>query len=259
MKIATWNVNGLRAIVAKGFQSSVDEIAPDVLCLQEIKATEEQLSELSNLEEFPYRWIHPAARLGYSGTAIFSKLPFEKCTIQTPDELINPQEGRVQAIDLGPFFLVNVYTPNVGSELARLEFRSTIWDPEFCSFIDTLSRKKPVIVCGDMNVAHQPIDLSYPERNAGSAGFTDEERLGFSRYISRGWVDVFRYFYPDVTDCYTWWSYRTSARSRNIGWRIDYFLSSPELLQNFQNITIYAQCMGSDHAPVVLDGIFSEI
>ena len=253
VRIVTWNVNGLRAVAKKGALSGLDELAPDVLCFQEIKANESQIDALDLFPEFPYRYLHPADRPGYSGTAIFSKYAFERFDEFSPDALIEPQEGRVGSADFGQFYLVNVYTPNSGGELARLDFRSATWDPEFCAFIDRLKQQKPVIVCGDLNVAHQPIDLSHPEQNVGFAGFTDEERMGFSRYLAHGWIDVFRYFYPDATECYTWWSYRSGARQRNIGWRIDYFLASEDMLPHLKNITICAQCLGSDHAPILLE------
>ncbi|UPA28093.1 MAG: exodeoxyribonuclease III [Verrucomicrobiota bacterium] len=254
MKIATWNINGLRAILQKNFEVNVRELNPDILCLQEIKIQPSQIEELSSfLEEYPFRYYHSAERPGYAGTTVLSKTALKERKGESPDVLIQPQEGRVQVLDVEEFYLVNVYTPNVGSELARLPFRSETWDPEFCAWIDTLRQERPVLVCGDFNVAHEEIDLAHPERCRGSAGFTDEERSGFDRYISRGWVDVFRSFYPDATDCYTWWSYRSAARQRNVGWRIDYFLASDDLLSNIRSIAIYPDCLGSDHAPVMLD------
>lgn len=252
MNIVSWNVNGLRAILKKSFEADISSLNPDILCLQEIKASPSQLDNLSFLDPYPFKYYHSATRPGYSGTAIFSKIPLNLIDEPTPDTLLDPQEGRIQAVDCGTFILVNVYTPNSGADLSRLDFRHDSWDPEFCRFIDTLQQMKPVLVCGDFNVAHQEIDLAHPESNHHSAGFTDEERLGFSRYLSHGWIDVFRHFYPQEPDCYTWWSYRMHARERNVGWRIDYFLASETAIPLVDSIQIAVDFLGSDHAPVVL-------
>jgi exodeoxyribonuclease-3 len=274
MKIVSWNVNGLRAIVAKNFEESLGCLDPDILCLQEIKAKPSQLPEGGFLHALPHKHFHPAERLGYSGTAIFSKKPYSVLNVETSngngifgelsfprlDGLIEPQEGRVQVVDCAhpkgeSFFLVNVYTPNAngGGDLRRLEFRQGVWDPRFCAFLEHLRGLKPVIVCGDFNVAHREIDLAHPHQNHHSAGFTDEEREGFSRYIERDFVDVFRQFYPDRPNCYTWWSYRMRARQRNVGWRIDYFLASKEIASKIKNIEIHGHAMGSDHAPIAIE------
>jgi exodeoxyribonuclease-3 len=279
MKIISWNVNGLRAILGKNFERDISHLDPDILCLQEIKVKPLQLPNLDFLPQFPFKYFHPAERLGYSGTAIFSKKELAVTSasdgqsdvndvprgtlgeqsrnglrldhlVSMPDDSIEPQEGRVQVADCSDFFLVNVYTPNAGTELTRLAFRHKVWDPIFCVFLGTLREQKPVIVCGDFNVAHQEIDLASPERNHLSAGFTDEEREGFSRYVATGFKDIFRQFYPDKPDCYTWWSYRMLARQRNIGWRIDYFLASEAIASQMKNIEIYTNIMGSDHAPI---------
>ncbi|MDR2812472.1 MAG: exodeoxyribonuclease III [Puniceicoccales bacterium] len=269
MKIISWNVNGLRAILAKDFERDMLALDPDILCLQEIKVKPTQLANLDFLPQFASKYFHSAERSGYSGTAIFSKKKLAIASTEnnsseinsvprgtwpsTPDTLIEPGEGRVQVADCEDFFLVNVYTPNAGAELARLAFRYKIWDPAFCSFLEALRTQKPVIACGDFNVAHLEIDLANPERNHLSAGFTDEEREGFSRYIASGFADVFREFYPDKPNCYTWWSYRMAARQRNVGWRIDYFLASQGIISPIKNIEIHANIMGSDHAPIGIE------
>lgn len=274
MRIVSWNVNGLRAILAKNFAESIQFLDPDILCLQEIKVEPSQLPGSDFLQFLPFKYFHSAERLGYSGTAIFSKVPWKVfCAapamggeghkifhLETPDLLINPQEGRIQVLDCdnggaGGFFLVNVYTPNAngGAELKRLRFRYEVWDPAFCNFLEALRERKPVIICGDFNVAHQEIDLAHPECNYQAAGFTDEEREGFSHYIDRGFVDIFRKFYPQKPHCYTWWSYRMASRRRNIGWRIDYFLASQTVASEIKNIKIYADIMGSDHAPIAIE------
>jgi exodeoxyribonuclease-3 len=269
MKIISWNVNGLRAILVKDFGRDMLTLDPDILCLQEIKVKLAQLPNLDFLPQFAFKYFHSAERSGYSGTAIFSKKKLAIASIgsnlseannvlrgiwtSTPDTLIEPGEGRVQVVDCGNFFLVNVYTPNAGAELTRLAFRHKTWDPAFCLFLEALRAKKPVIACGDFNVAHREIDLANPERNHLSAGFTDEEREGFSRYIASGFADVFREFYPDKLDCYTWWSYRMAARQRNVGWRIDYFLASHGIILRIKNIEIYTNIMGSDHAPIGIE------
>jgi exodeoxyribonuclease-3 len=282
MKIVSWNVNGLRAILAKNCEHDMQRLDPDILCLQEIKVKPTQMPTLDFLPQFPFKYFHPAERPGYSGTAIFSKrelavaitgsdrsaigdvprgtLPIAKGDgaffgqyFETPDALIEPREGRIQVADCGDFFLVNVYTPNAGAELTRLAFRHGAWDPAFCVFLEELRAQKPVIICGDFNVAHQEIDLANPERNHFSAGFTDEERVGFSRYIVHGFDDVFRKFYPDKPNCYTWWSYRMGARQRNVGWRIDYFLTSESISQRIKSVEIYNAIFGSDHAPIGID------
>jgi exodeoxyribonuclease-3 len=278
MKIISWNVNGLRAILEKNFERDILRLDPDVLCLQEIKVKPIQLLNPGFLPQFTFKYFHPAERLGYSGTAIFSKTELAVSSdgerndvtdvprgtswersgdrlrldhwIPMPDVLIEPQEGRVQVADCKDFFLVNVYTPNAGAELTRLEFRHKVWDPAFCTFLGTLREQRSVIVCGDFNVAHQEIDLANPERNHLSAGFTDEERKGFSRYVANGFGDIFRQFYPDKPGCYTWWSYRMLARQRNIGWRIDYFLASRAIASQIKSIEIYTDVIGSDHAPI---------
>jgi exodeoxyribonuclease-3 len=275
MKIISWNVNGLRAILAKDFERDILRLNPDILCLQEIKVKPTQLPNRDFLPQFAFKYFHPAERSGYSGTAIFSKKEFtialaednfggannvprgtfreRNSLASTPDALIDPQEGRVQVADCEDFFLVNVYAPNAGAELARLKFRHKTWDPAFCSLLRALRAQKPIITCGDFNVAHREVDLANPGRNHLSAGFTDEEREGFSRYIANGFMDVFREFYPDKPNCYTWWSYRMAARQRNVGWRIDYFLAPPEILSSVKNIEIYANIMGSDHAPIGIE------
>jgi exodeoxyribonuclease-3 len=282
VEIVSWNVNGLRAVLAKDFERDILCMDPDILCLQEIKVKPVQLPNLDFLPQLTFKYFHAAERPGYSGTAIFSKKELAISSaegdwsrkdnvprgtlgsrdgdkqylsewIPTPDAIIEPKEGRVQVADCGDFFLVNVYTPNAGAELMRLQFRHKTWDPAFCAFLEALREQKSVIVCGDFNVAHQEIDLAHPDQNHRSAGFTDEEREGFSRYIACDFVDIFRQFYPNEPGCYTWWSYRAAARQRNVGWRIDYFLASKEIALQIKSIKIYNHIMGSDHAPIGIE------
>jgi exodeoxyribonuclease III len=252
-KIISWNVNGLRACLKKGFAAFVDTEQPDILCLQEIKAFPGQVPY-----EFPaeYEVIwYPANKPGYSGTLIASKLPVLDRRLGLGIEA-HDQEGRVIALAHPDFWMVTVYTPNSKNDLQRLPYRSAEWDVLFLAYMKALEQSKPVVFCGDLNVAHQEIDLARPNDNHMSAGFTDEERRGFGNILAAGFVDSFRALHPDARDEYSWWSYRAGARKRNVGWRIDYVCLSPCLRPRLQEAFILQQVAGSDHCPVgvVLEG-----
>ncbi|OLS01499.1 exodeoxyribonuclease [Tissierella creatinophila DSM 6911] len=248
IKLISWNVNGIRACVKKGFLDYFNEVDADMFCLQETKLQEGQIDlELPGYEQY---WNY-AQKKGYSGTAIFTKKsPLSVSYGLGIDE--HDTEGRVITLEFEDFFLVNVYTPNSQRELARLDYRMQ-WEEDFSDYIKDLDHKKPVIVCGDLNVAHKEIDLKNPSSNRKNAGFTDEERGKMTDLLSRGFVDSFRYLYPDKEDAYSWWSYITKARDRNAGWRIDYFLVSEKLKENIVEASIHSEILGSDHCPVVLD------
>lgn len=250
MRLISWNVNGLRAVMKKNFYTFLEAYDPDVLCLQEVKACKDTVKTLS--VPFKHAVFHCAQKKGYSGTAIFSKYPplltLTDCKIDQ-----ECQEGRVLVAEFEFFYLVCVYTPNSKSQLERLGYRYREWDPQFLLYIKSLEQKKPVIVCGDLNVAHQEIDLANPQDNHFCAGFTKEEREGITNVLEEGFIDTFRYFYPNTTGAYSWWSYRTNARARNVGWRIDYFLASQALKDKLKNAYIYDQVLGSDHAPVGIE------
>lgn len=247
MKLISWNVNGLRACVNKGFLDFFQEIEADIFCVQEIKLQEGQIElDLPGYEQY---WNY-AEKKGYSGTAIFTKTPPQSVTYGLGIEE-HDNEGRMITLEFDSFFLTNVYTPNSQRGLARLDYRM-VWDDAFRSFVSELSETKPVIICGDLNVAHQEIDLKNPATNRKNAGFTDEEREKFSQLLDAGFIDTFRHFYPDKTDAYTWWSYFAKSRERNIGWRIDYFLVSDALERQLVDAAIHDQIMGSDHCPVEL-------
>lgn len=255
MKLVSWNVNGIRAIAKKSFFDHLETLQSDILCLQETKAQDDQVTEtLSALEGF-HIYSHSAERKGYSGTAILSKEPALNVSYGIGiDE--HDQEGRVIAAEYADFYLVNVYVPNSGSELLRLDYRQE-WDKAFFSFLKKLEETKPVIVCGDMNVAHKPVDIARPKANYNkTAGYMQEEIDGMDRYTQGGFVDTFRAVYPDKTDAYSWWSYRGGARAKNIGWRIDYFLISETLKPSLKDAFIYPEMDGSDHCPV---GIILEL
>jgi exodeoxyribonuclease III len=247
MRIISWNVNGLRAILRKNFMEFIEEEQPDILCLQEIKAKPEQVDlEIDGYEVF---W-NSAQRPGYSGTMVLSKIPPVDTRTGTAKNRLD-EEGRVLTLELDDFFLVNVYTPNSGNALKRLAFRHQDWDPIFLRYMRRLEKTKPVVFCGDLNVAHQEIDLANPDSNHNNAGFTDEEREGFDRIVKAGFIDTFREFYDDGGH-YSWWSYRTNARARNVGWRIDYFCISPPLRPRLESAEILDQVLGSDHCPVAI-------
>ncbi|MFY9122148.1 MAG: exodeoxyribonuclease III [Limnochordia bacterium] len=247
MKLISWNVNGLRACLNKGFLDFFREIDADIFCIQETKLQEGQVQlELPGYEQY---WNY-AEKKGYSGTAVFTKPKPLNVRFGLGKEE-HDREGRVITLEYDSFFLTNVYTPNAQRGLARLDYR-LVWDDAFRSFVQELKQVKPVIICGDLNVAHQEIDLKNPESNRKNAGFTDEERGKFSELLEAGFIDTFRHFYPDKRDAYTWWAYFAKARERNIGWRIDYFLTSQDLEENLVDALIHDQVLGSDHCPVEL-------
>jgi len=247
MKLISWNVNGLRACLNKGFLDFFREIDADIFCIQETKLQEGQVQlELPGYEQY---WNY-AEKKGYSGTAVFTKPKPLNVRFGLGKEE-HDREGRVITLEYDSFFLTNVYTPNAQRGLARLDYR-LVWDDAFRSFVQELKQVKPVIICGDFNVAHQEIDLKNPESNRKNAGFTDEERGKFSELLEAGFIDTFRHFYPDKRDAYTWWAYFAKARERNIGWRIDYFLTSQDLEENLVDALIHDQVLGSDHCPVEL-------
>ena len=247
MKFISWNVNGLRACMQKGFLDFFKEADADIFCLQETKLQAGQL-ELS-LPGYHQYWNY-AQKKGYSGTAIFTKKePLSvSCGIGIEE---HDQEGRVITLEFDDFYFVTCYTPNSQNELARLSYRME-WEDAFLAYLDGLKEKKPVVFCGDLNVAHQEIDLKNPKTNRRNAGFTDEEREKFTRLLTHGYIDTFRYFYPDATGMYSWWSYRFKAREKNAGWRIDYFVVSHELADRLQDAKIHTEVFGSDHCPVEL-------
>lgn len=249
MKFISWNVNGLRACVQKGFLNVFKEMNADFFCIQETKLQEGQIS--LELPEGYYDYWNYAQKKGYSGTAVFTKhKPLAvTCGIGVTE---HDQEGRVLTLEYDNFYLVTCYTPNSQSELARLSYRME-WEDAFLKYLDQLKQKKPVICCGDLNVAHQEIDLKNPKANHKNAGFSDEEREKFSVLLSHGYVDTFRYFYPDMELIYSWWSYRFKAREKNAGWRIDYFLVSEDLKEKLADAKIHSDILGSDHCPVELE------
>lgn len=248
MRLISWNVNGIRACLKKGFAEYFQEVDADIFCIQETKCQEGQV-EL-DLPGYHQYW-NSALKKGYSGTAIFTKQEPLSVSygigVQEHD-----QEGRVITLEYEGFYFVTVYTPNSQSELARLSYRMD-WERDFLRYLEGLEEEKPVIFCGDLNVAHQEIDLKNPKTNRKNAGFTDEERACFTRVLQSGFIDTFRYFYPDQEGIYSWWSYRFRAREKNAGWRIDYFLVSPSLRGKLVDAKIHTQVMGSDHCPVELD------
>mgnify|MGYP001624075299 FL=1 len=248
MKLISWNVNGLRAVYKKGFLDFFNKIDADIFCIQETKMQEGQITlELEKYEQY-YNY---AVRKGYSGTAVFTKIKPEKVTYGIGIEE-HDQEGRVITLEFKKFYLVNCYTPNSGRELARLNYRMT-WEDAFKEYLKKLDKNKPVIICGDLNVAHKEIDLKNPKTNRKNAGFTDEERGKINNLLESGFTDSYRKLYPDKTDAYTWWSYMGNARAKNIGWRIDYFLTSDRISSKIKETYIFDEIMGSDHCPVGLE------
>ena len=248
MKLISWNVNGLRACVQKGFLDIFKELDADMFCIQESKLQEGQIS--LELEGYHQYWNY-AIKKGYSGTAIFTRR--EPMSVAYGIDIEeHDQEGRVITLEFAEFYLVTVYTPNSQSELARLDYRMR-WEDEFLSYLKGLEEKKPIVFCGDLNVAHKEIDLKNPKTNRKNAGFTDEDRGKFSTLLGQGFIDTYRYFYPDQEGIYSWWSYRFQARKKNAGWRIDYFCVSESLKEKLVDAKIYTEIMGSDHCPVELD------
>lgn len=263
MKLYSWNVNGIRAVLKKGaLQDFIVRHDPDILCLQETKASRDQFEI-----DFPQYHEHffSAVKKGYSGTAIFSKTPALRYEDGFPEDIIeefhvtgdvygNPNdEGRVIAAEFDDFWVVTVYTPNSKDDLSRLTLRYDCWDRAFLAYVKQLEKTKPVLFCGDLNVAHQEIDLANPEPNRGKHGFTDEERERFGDFLKAGYVDTFRQAYPDKTEAYTWWTAWANARARNVGWRIDYWLASKDIAPKVTNPQIHADVMGSDHCPVSIE------
>lgn len=245
IKLISWNVNGLRACCDKGFRDIFTQLDADFFCLQETKMQEGQL-DLS-FEGYTSYWNY-AEKKGYSGTAIFTKhQPLQVTYGMGIDE--HDHEGRVITLEMEKFFLVTVYTPNSQDGLKRLDYRMT-WDDDFRAYLQKLDQSKPVLVCGDLNVAHKEIDLKNPKTNRMNAGFTDQEREKFQLLLDAGFIDTFRYFYPEQTNIYSWWSYRFKAREKNAGWRIDYFLASASLADKLKEAKIHTEIFGSDHCPV---------
>lgn len=248
MKLISWNVNGLRAIMGKNFMEFFEAADADIFCLQETKLQAGQIE--MDLPGYHQYWNY-AEKKGYSGTAIFTKQ--EPIDVRYGIDIEeHDKEGRVITLEFTDFYMVDVYTPNSQNELARLDYRMT-WEDAFRDYLCELRKAKPVIVTGDMNVAHEEIDLKNPKSNRRNAGFTDEERGKMSELLASGFIDTFRYFYPDLTEVYSWWSYRFKARERNSGWRIDYFLVSEELKDRLEDAKIHTEVTGSDHCPVELD------
>ena len=248
MKFVSWNVNGLRAAIGKGFMESFEKLDADIFCLQETKLSEGQLDiELKGYSQY---WNY-AEKKGYSGTAVFTRKEPLNVTygIGVPE---HDKEGRVITLEFEDFYFITVYVPNSQRELTRLAYRQE-WEAAFLSYILKLEEKKPVIYCGDLNVAHKEIDLKNPSSNHHNAGFTDEERECFSKVLESGYIDTFRYFYPDRKDIYSWWSYMFHARENNAGWRIDYFVASKKLENRLKGADIHCDIMGSDHCPVELE------
>ena len=263
MKLYSWNVNGIRAVVKKGeFQKFIAKHDPDILCLQETKAQQGQAEiDLPQYEEY---W-NSAEKAGYSGTAIFSKIKPLAVINGFPENIIKKfkvsgdtygdpnKEGRVIAAEFDDFYVVTVYTPNSKGDLSRLSLRNDSWDPAFLAYVKQLENKKPVLFSGDLNVAHNEIDLANPKPNVGKHGFTDEEREGFQKFLDAGFVDTFRMFTPDGNGHYSWWTHWANARARNVGWRIDYFLVSENLKDRINSAEIHADVLGSDHCPVSIE------
>lgn len=247
MKLISWNVNGLRACVGKGFLDFFNEMDADIFCIQESKLQEGQID--LELEGYHQYWNY-AEKKGYSGTAIFTKQKPLNVTYGIGIEE-HDKEGRVITLEFEDFHMVTVYTPNSQNELKRLDYRMK-WEEDFQNYLVELDNKKPVVVCGDLNVAHKEIDLKNPKTNKKNAGFTEEEREKFTKLLDRGFIDSFRYFNPELEGAYSWWSYRFNARKNNAGWRIDYFCVSKKLEDKLESATIHSEVMGSDHCPVEL-------
>lgn len=262
MKIFSWNVNGLRAVLKKGaLQDFVRDYAPDILCLQETKAQQGQAEV--DFAEYEELW-NSAERAGYSGTAIFTKVKPLSVRYDFPEEITAAidgweddfgdarKEGRVLTAEFADFYLINTYVPNEKDDLGRLKYRELVWDKALLAYMKQLDSVKPVIVCGDFNVAHEEIDLARPKQNEGHAGFTKEGRQGMTNYLANGFIDAFRALHPEQIQ-YSWWSYRGGARAKNVGWRIDYFLASERLREHVVAAEICDEVMGSDHCPIMLE------
>ena len=252
MKLISWNVNGLRAVISKGFENMYKKVDADIFCIQETKMQEDQVSdEISNIFKDRYVYWNCAEKKGYSGTAVITKIKPLKVTYGIGIEE-HDKEGRIITLEFENFYLVNCYTPNSKRELERLDYRM-IWEDEIRKYLINLSNKKGVIYCGDLNVAHTEIDLKNPSTNHNSAGFTDNERNKMTELLNSGFIDTFRYMYPDKKEIYSWWSYMFHAREKNVGWRIDYFIVSRSMKEKIEDAKILTEIMGSDHCPVELD------
>ena len=250
MKIVSWNVNGIRAVIKKEFFDSLEQTGWDILCIQETKAQDSEVAKALSAWKDLHCFYNSAEKKGYSGTAVISRIPVLNCTLDMGIPEFD-QEGRVICLEFSSFFLVNVYVPNSGQQLDRLSYRQQ-WDAAFLSYLKKLEEKKPIIVCGDFNVAHRPIDLKNDKSNYNkTAGYTQTEIDGMDNYINAGLIDTFRHRYPE-TVAYTYWSYRFKARERNTGWRIDYFLISQDLLPKLGEVEILSEIFGSDHCPLAL-------
>ena len=249
MKLISWNVNGLRACMSKGFDNFFNNINSDIFCIQETKMQTEQADNISF--DGYYKYMNSAQKKGYSGTAVFTRIkPIDvKYGIGIEEHDL---EGRVITLEFEKFYLVNCYTPNSKRELERLSYRMT-WEDEIKKYLNELRKSKPVIYCGDLNVAHEEIDIKNPKTNHFSAGFTDDERNKMSELLNDGYIDTFRYLYPDAKDKYSWWSYMQNAREKNIGWRIDYFIVSDDIKDEIKSANIYDDIFGSDHCPIGLE------
>lgn len=262
MKLYSWNVNGIRAVINKGaFEEFMTKHKPDVLCLQETKAHKDQVE--IDLPDYHEYW-NSAAKKGYSSTAIFSKTKPLQVLNNFPEAIAKKynlkdgfgdpnDEGRVTAAEFEKFWVVTVYTPNSKGDLGRLKLRYEAWDPAFLEYMKQLEKTKPVLFCGDLNVAHKEIDLARPKENVGKHGFTDEERERFQDYIDAGFIDTFRIFYPDRLEAFTWWTHWANARARNVGWRIDYWMASSKIVDKVKAAEIHPKVMGSDHCPVSIE------
>ena len=248
MKLVSWNVNGIRAVLTKGFEDFFKNVNADIFCIQETKCQEGQVElEFEGYQSF---W-NSAEKKGYSGTAIFTKIKPLSVKFGIGIEE-HDKEGRVITLEFKNFYMVNIYTPNSKRELERLDYRQ-IWEDEIRKYLLKLNKTKPVVMCGDLNVAHKEIDLKNPRTNTHNAGFTIEERNKMTELLDAGFIDTFRYLYPDKTDCYTWWSYMRKAREKNVGWRIDYFIVSDSIKNKIKEANIYKDIMGSDHCPIGLE------
>ncbi|CAH8644231.1 unnamed protein product [Heterobilharzia americana] len=251
LKIASWNVNGIRAVIKNGGMEYIKKEGADIYCIQETKCPLHKIPSEAKVPHYESFWSS-AEKAGYAGTALFSKIPPLKVTYGIGKK-IHDEEGRVITAEYEKFYLVTAYVPNSGQGLVRLPYREKEWDPDFLDYLRNLDGKKPVIVCGDLNVAHEEIDLARPESNHKTAGFTDQERLGFTKLLSSAnLIDTYRHFYPDRQQAYSFWSYRAGARPVNNGWRLDYFLVSQRILTNVSDQEIRCAITGSDHCPVVL-------
>lgn len=251
MKIISWNINGIRAVTKKDFFDDISEMNPDILCLQETKAQDDQVEEaLAQMTDY-HQYYNSAQRKGYSGVALLTKIKPLSITYDMGIE-VHDQEGRVQCAEYENFYLVNVYVPNSGQKLVRLDYRKQ-WDEDFRKYLENLKKKKPIILCGDLNVAHRAIDLKNDKANYNkTAGYTQVEIDGMDNLLASGFVDSFRHFHPEEV-AYTYWSYRFKARERNTGWRIDYFLVSKSLVEKIQKVEILSEYYGSDHCPIHLE------